>query len=90
MSTTANRYRDMLGEAERQRDEAKYAPVGDNHHNAAACPYCRPQFDKRIERLTEALRKYGRHDAAAYCPAATHPHDACTCGLAALIAEEGK
>jgi hypothetical protein len=39
-------------EAERQierltieRDEARYSPMGDNHHNAAACPYCRPQFE---------------------------------------------
>jgi hypothetical protein len=25
--------------------EAKFAPLGDNHHNAAACPYCNPKPD---------------------------------------------
>lgn len=28
---------------ERERDEARYRPgLGDNHHNAMACPYCNP------------------------------------------------
>jgi hypothetical protein len=25
-------------------ERARYAPLGDNHHNAAACPHCRPQL----------------------------------------------
>jgi hypothetical protein len=31
-----------LSAAERERDEARFRPLGDNHHNAAACPYCSP------------------------------------------------
>lgn len=26
--------------------EAKFSPLGDNHHNAAACPYCNPAWSK--------------------------------------------
>jgi hypothetical protein len=25
-------------------ERARYAPLGDNHHNAAACPHCRPKL----------------------------------------------
>jgi hypothetical protein len=31
----------LLGEVERLR-LIYYAPTGDNHHNAAMCPYCTP------------------------------------------------
>jgi hypothetical protein len=31
-----------LERAERERDEARYRPLGDNHHNALSCPYCNP------------------------------------------------
>ena len=40
-------------ERERGRAElaaAKFAPMGDNHHNAAKCPYCQPQLAKTQER----------------------------------------
>jgi hypothetical protein len=38
--------------------EAKFAPLGDNHHNAAACPYCSPKLAQGQERtaLIEQLR----------------------------------
>lgn len=40
--------------------EARFAPLGDNHHNAAACPYCSPrsvivQRDILQQALDEAL-----------------------------------
>jgi hypothetical protein len=28
---------------DRVADILRYAPMGDNHHNAAACPYCSPR-----------------------------------------------
>jgi hypothetical protein len=28
-------------------ERARYAPLGENHHNAAACPYCRPKLASR-------------------------------------------
>ena len=37
---------------------AKFAPLGDNHHNAAQCPYCNPKYTeqaKTIERLRAEL-----------------------------------
>ena len=34
--------------------EARFAPMGDNHHNAAACPYCNPELQKM---LAEARNK---------------------------------
>lgn len=30
-------------EALDQRDAARFRPMGDNHHNAVACPYCNPK-----------------------------------------------
>jgi transposase len=30
---------------ERGRRDFQFAPEGDNHHNAALCPYCRPALD---------------------------------------------
>lgn len=32
--------------AKRELAEAKFAPLGDNHHNAAKCPYCNPEYTK--------------------------------------------
>jgi hypothetical protein len=33
-------------EARRERDEARFRPgLGDNHHNAAICPYCTPKAE---------------------------------------------
>lgn len=37
---------DAVAEIERLRDDlerARYAPMGDNHHNAMACPHCNPR-----------------------------------------------
>lgn len=30
-------------------DAARFAPLGDNHHNAALCPYCQPELQKQID-----------------------------------------
>lgn len=30
---------------ESQIERYKFAPLGDNHHNAAMCPHCRPSLD---------------------------------------------
>lgn len=36
---------------------AKFAPIGDNHHNAAACPYCSPKLPSASqEEPTQATR----------------------------------
>lgn len=54
----------LLDERDRIAEElaaARFAPLGDNHHNAEACPYCSP---KRLA-LEEELRK-----ARAECEAA--------------------
>lgn len=34
--------RQKLERAEAERDRYRYAPQGDNHHNALTCPYCNP------------------------------------------------
>ncbi len=39
---------------DRDIEAARFAPLGDNHHNAAECPYCNPKYVKQaktIERL---------------------------------------
>jgi hypothetical protein len=28
-------------------EKARFSPMGDNHHNAAKCPYCRPELAKQ-------------------------------------------
>lgn len=50
-------------------DDARY--LGDNHHNAAACPHCRPEMEAErrraqleIERLREMLHTERGHDRA--------------------------
>jgi hypothetical protein len=61
--------RQRVAELEREVKEAKFMPLGDNHHNALKCPYCNPdQIDPKalratitsqsaeIERLRKALR----------------------------------
>lgn len=52
----AKRERDRAEAAEAEvtelRDElrrARFEPLGDNHHNAAACPYCSPERDRIVE-----------------------------------------
>jgi hypothetical protein len=51
--------------AEAERDVARFAPLGDNHHNALRCPYCNPeQIDPAAERAArqcaEAERDHAR------------------------------
>ncbi len=46
--------------AKRELAEAKFSPAGDNHHNAAKCPYCNPEYhNNRIaqERVVELERE---------------------------------
>ena len=62
-------------EAVKDRNRAKFMPIGDNHHNALLCPYCNPnnetmteladcaKRDKRIAEL-EAERDQARQDVA--------------------------
>lgn len=33
---------DLARQLERELAEAKFRPIGDNHHNAVLCPYCNP------------------------------------------------
>lgn len=41
---------DLLTDAAAIVLAARFAPpVGDNHHNAALCPYCTPRYDDRSE-----------------------------------------
>jgi hypothetical protein len=42
---TVRRLVATIAEVERERDEARFSPLGDNHHNAAACPYCTPKTE---------------------------------------------
>lgn len=55
---------------------AKFAPLGDNHHNASACPYCSPKltsppapsgWQQRIARLRAALELAKPTHYAAEC-----------------------
>ncbi len=54
-------YRKGIAELTAERDEAKFSPLGDNHHNAHRCPYCSPDIVKRenaqIERSREERRR---------------------------------
>lgn len=40
--------------------EARFSPLGDNHHNAAACPYCGDllgKAERRVQEVERALRQ---------------------------------
>ena len=37
--------------------QQRFAPLGDNHHNAAACPHCNPQFTENLKRAESAESK---------------------------------
>lgn len=43
--------------------EMSFAPLGDNHHNAAACPHCNPEYqkmkglEKKLEQAKQAVTK---------------------------------
>jgi hypothetical protein len=32
-----------------------FSPLGDNHHNAAKCPYCNPDYVKQCEAQIEVV-----------------------------------
>jgi hypothetical protein len=40
-----------------ERDEARFSPMGDNHHNAAACPYCRPEVEAERDQSRKQVEK---------------------------------
>jgi hypothetical protein len=40
---------------DRVADILRYAPMGDNHHNAAACPHCRGELRGDVHRQAENL-----------------------------------
>lgn len=56
-----------VAQLEAERDEVRYAPLGDNHHNAAACPHCGDLLGKaeallavereRTQQLADALKQ---------------------------------
>lgn len=60
-----------------------------DYHGELKCPMYIPYLLARIDRLEEALRKYGRHDPR--CPCwLTLEKKACTCGWDAVLTEEGR
>jgi hypothetical protein len=54
------RLRSALVEAQQERDEARYRPMGDNHHNAAACPYCGDLLGRARTRAEAAEQENAR------------------------------
>ena len=48
--------RELDDENERLKEE-KFLPLGDNHHNALACPYCNGPLKEENERLKQQLAK---------------------------------
>lgn len=64
--------RGRLAEALEDAKRARWAPMGDNHHNAAACPYCSPESEivalrARLAEAERAIRHVReRHDAAVW------------------------
>ena len=49
---------DHTRQLERELAEARFSPLGDNHHNALACPYCNP--NGRLVDSTTPRRAQGR------------------------------
>jgi len=45
LSTQAAELDALRGEVERL-NAIYHSPTGDNHHNAARCPYCRPEYEQ--------------------------------------------
>ena len=66
------------GEAEARIAEVQFRPLGDNHHNAMACPYCNPDklnpqaLRARVERL-EASREVAWPEAKITNPDLARP-----------------
>lgn len=56
--------REQLARVTRERDEARFMPMGDNHHNAAACPYCGDPLRAARSRIEALERILKRIDAA--------------------------
>lgn len=65
----------------RERDEARFAPMGDNHHNAAACPYCNPKLREMIDKAVQRAVKAERDAAHAARAAAEAERDRCRAAL---------
>ncbi len=45
---------DRAEKAEKERDEAKFSPLGDNHHNAEKCPHCAPKRAEALQKAADA------------------------------------
>lgn len=45
-----------IAEVERLQAE-RFTPLGDNHHNAALCPYCSPKIRAELDRYSAAADK---------------------------------
>ena len=56
--------------------EAQFAPEGDNHHNAAACPYCSPAAASFFNSAAEVEKIRAAYDYAHYQdrPGGAAPH----------------
>lgn len=53
----AMKTRDKLADALEVAELLRYSPTGDNHHNAATCPYCRPKLDQERDQLRAEVAK---------------------------------
>lgn len=52
---------DLARQLERELAQARFSPMGDNHHNAMLCPYCNPlpaQRPEERQQLIEARDRY--------------------------------
>lgn len=47
----------------RERDEARFRPLGDNHHNAWACPHCNPEGLKPEDYRRDLMHMRARAEA---------------------------
>lgn len=52
-------YAEERKQAKKELAEAKFSPAGDNHHNAAKCPYCNPAYlnNRTAETTVSQLRQ---------------------------------
>ncbi len=54
----------QLAHVTKERDEARFRPLGDNHHNAAACPHCNPGLEAQRDVLIAARQRAEAAEAA--------------------------
>ena len=56
MQSEYDKMRERAERAEAELIAAKFSPLGDNHHNAAKCPYCQPELEKMLKAEAEVQR----------------------------------